>query len=344
MQLPSLGKISPEVFEKVILPQLGAKASEIIVGPQSGVDCSVLDFGDKVLVFETDPVYIAPQLGMELASWFAVHILASDVSVMGAKPKYLCIDLNLPLEMTEEQLVEMWNGIHNACKNLGVSIISGHTAKYPGCNFPMLGGATMIGIADKDKFVTPKGAKPGDKIIITKGAAIEATGLLSTFFYDKVKEKIGTIADDAKKLCWQMSVVEDAQTAMSAGGVTSMHDATECGIYGALYEVAQASNAGMRVEKEKIIVRKEAKAVCELFKIDPYISISEGTLLITAKPENAGAIIEALKKKNIEASIVGDVLEKGNGMRLVESGIERELVHPTIDPFWAACSGKALEE
>jgi hydrogenase expression/formation protein HypE len=339
--MPALGKVSQEVFDRVILPNLGAPSKSIVVPPQHGVDCGVLKFGGKYLIVESDPVYVAKELGMRQAAWFAVHILASDVAVMGAKPTYLSIDLNLPLEITSREFSVMWKTISSECKKLGISIIAGHTAKYPGCSFPMVGGATMIGVADK--YITPAMAKPGDSVLITKGAAIEASGLLATFFYEKVRERIGRrTADRARALTWQMSVVEDALTAYRAGGVHAMHDATECGVYGALFEVSRASGVGMEIDKESIPVPEEALETCRLFGIDPYVSISEGTLLICARKASVPKIVRSLKRKGILCAEIGKAV-RGSGVSLREGGIARKLKHPRVDPFWAACSGDALK-
>ncbi len=70
-------------------------------------------------------------------------------------------------------------------------------------------------------------------------------------------------------------------------GVTAMHDETECGVLGGLYEIAEASKVGMIVDKDKIIVKDLVKKICELFRIDPSSSISEGTLIITVRPYRA---------------------------------------------------------
>ncbi|MFH1448295.1 MAG: AIR synthase family protein [Candidatus Micrarchaeota archaeon] len=337
MQMPSLGKVSRETFDTVILPNLGASSGSIVVPPQHGVDCGVVKFGKKYLVIESDPVYVAKELGMKNAAWFAIHILASDVAVMGAKPTYLSIDLNLPLEMTANEFKKMWKAMSSECKKLEVSIVAGHTAKYPGCNFPMIGGATMIGVADR--YITPGMAKPGDSVIITKGAAIEATGLLASFFYDGVKERVGKqTADKARELTWKMSVVEDALTAFKVEGVHAMHDATECGVYGALFEIANASRVGIEIEKNKIPVPQEVEAVCDVFKIDPYVSISEGTLIICAKELNAEAIMRALKKKKIVCAEIGRVTKK-KGVVLREGGKTKPIMCPRVDPFWTACAG-----
>ncbi len=340
--LPEIGKISPEIFDELIYTKLGKKDKSILVGPQHGVDIGVIDLGGgKVMATTTDPVFIVPEYGWERAAWFAIHILVSDVVTSGLKPNYLCIDLNLPLSIKKQELTTMWNVINRECDKMGISIISGHTAKYEGCNYPMVGGATVMAIGDKDKYITPRDAKPGDKIIITKGAAIEATGIFAVAFQEKIKNIFGNdFAKKAEEIFYKMSVVDDALIAASVGvrekGVTTMHDATECGIWGGLYEIAQASETGMRIEKEKIIVLPETRAICEQFNMDPYSSISEGTLLITAKADKADDIVKKLEQNNIHASIVGDVMEKSRGINIIEDGMEKKLEHPRIDPFWVA--------
>ena len=137
-----------------------------------------------------------------------------------------------------------------------------------------------------------------------------------------------------------MSVVEDALTAVSVGvrdnGVTAMHDATECGIWGGLYEIAQAAGLGVTVEMEKIVVEDCVKEICPYFGIDPYASISEGTLIISCRPHKAGDIVDALKKKGVNASIVGELTQADKGMVLTRNGKAGRLVHPVVDPFWRA--------
>ncbi|MBP2669494.1 MAG: hydrogenase expression/formation protein HypE, partial [Deltaproteobacteria bacterium] len=299
-QMPEIGKVSSEIFEEIILPQLGRKHPEILVGPQHGVDVGVVDLGNgQVMVTTTDPIFVVPPYGWERSGWFAVHILASDAATSGIRPRYITMDLNLPLSMTRESFEAMWTVMHRECDKIGMAVISGHTGRYEGCEYPMIGGATVIGIGPKDRYVTPNMARPGDVVIITKGAAIEAAGLFAVTFPQRVAQRYGeSAAREAEKIFWQMSVVEDALTAVEAGvreaGVTAMHDATECGVWGGLVEVAQASGVGMTIDKDKIIVQDAVRMVCELFGLDPYSSISEGTLIITCRPQKAHEVIRRL--------------------------------------------------
>lgn len=340
-EMPEIGKISPEIFNELIFPRLGARSDKIIVGPQHGVDVGIVEIGGKAVSFTTDPVFIVPEYGWERAAWFAIHIIASDSVTSGLKPAFLSIDLNLPMEMTKAQLEIMWETMHRECEKLGIAVVTGHTARYEGCHYPMVGGATMVGVGEMDAYVNPKFCRAGDRIIITKGPAIEATGILVTMFPQIIEKELGSeLGRKAQETFYKMSVVEDALTAVSVGvrenGVTAMHDATECGVWGGLYELAQAAGLGARVEKEKIVVEESIAGVCRFFGIDPYASISEGTLIIACKEHRAEKVVEALTAKGIKSSIVGELTHLEKGMVLVEQGKEKKLEHPIVDPFWRA--------
>ena len=343
-KMPEIGKISPEIFNELIFPRLGAKSTNILVGPQHGVDVGIVEIGGKAVSFTCDPVFIVPEYGWERAAWFAIHILASDSVTCGLKPKFLSIDLNLPMEMTKEQLTLMWDTMHRECERLGISVITGHTARYENCHYPMVGGATIVGIGEKNEYVTPKMAKAGDKIIITKGPAIETTGIFAAMFPRLIEEQFGhDFSQRAQQIFYKMSVVEDAMTAVSVGvrqnGITAMHDATECGVWGGLYEIAQAAGLGVRVEKEQIVVEDCVVEVCSYFDIDPYASISEGTLIIACSEHKAEEVVEVLSQKGIKSSIVGELTGQKNGMVLISEGAEGKLEHPIVDPFWTAFYG-----
>jgi len=334
-KLPELGKIHPEFFNRVIYPRLGRKDPSVIVKPQHGVDFGVIDIGaGNVMVLSTDPFYMAKELGIEKAAWFAVHILASDVAVSGIRPRYLAVDLNLPPEMTEDELTRMWDTVHKECEKLGIAVVTGHTARYAGCSYPMVGGATVFGIDRRSRLIKPK-VNVGDAIIVSKGPAIETTGLMSAYFPKFLEAKYGAaFVRKAQDVYYQMSTVKDAMAASRVKGVTAMHDATECGVFGGLFEMASHSDVGMNIYKEDIAIQDAVKKTCECFDIDPYIAISEGTLLATAKKKSARAVIKALEDEGIPANIVGEAVPSRDGISVVSGGKKKKLEHPRIDPFW----------
>ncbi len=340
-ELPTIGKISPEIFHELIFPRLGAKDEKVLVGPRHGTDAGIIEIGGQAVSVTTDPVFIVPEYGWERAAWFAVHILASDSATCGLKPRYMCIDLNLPMEITKEQLTAVWETMHLECKKMGIAIVTGHTARYENCHYPMVGGATVIGVGEMDKYVSPDFIKPGDKIIITKGPAIEATGIMATMFPAFIEQSLGkNMTQKVQEIFYKMSVVTEAMTAVSVGvrddGVSAMHDATECGIWGGLYEMAEAAGLGVKVDQDRIVMEPGVAEVCRTFGIDPYSSISEGSLIIACRPHKADEVTKLIQKQGIRASVVGEFTPKEEGMVLLRGGNPRPLVHPIVDPFWKA--------
>jgi hydrogenase expression/formation protein HypE len=349
MAEPRLGKATAELFDQVILRRLGAKDPDVLVGPEHGVDIGVVRVADGVaLALTADPVFVVPAYGWERAAWFAVHILASDAATSGLSLRWMAVDLNLPPEVTDEELTALWDAFHRTCRDIGIAVVTGHTARYEGCAWPMVGGAVCMAAGPEDRYVTPKMARPGDAIVVTKGAGIEATALFAATFPERLARNLGEdVVKAADALFERMTVVPEAAVAREFGlrgeGVTSMHDATEGGVLGGLTEVASASGVGIRVEQARIPLRPEVRAVCEHAGMDPYTSISEGTLICTVVPGRADAFVSALVEAGIDAAVVGQVMEAGQGAVLVTDRGDEPLEHPGLDPFWGAF-GRWAEE
>jgi len=343
------GKATAELFEQVILRRLGAPDPDVLVGPMHGVDVGVVRVADGVaLALTTDPVFVVPAYGWERAAWFAVHILASDAATSGLPLRWMTVDLNLPPEIDDDGLTALWDAFSRACADLGIAIVTGHTARYDGCAWPMVGGATCLASGSADAYVTPAMARPGDRVVVTKGAAIEATALFAATFPDRLAAGVGEdVVSRADALFELMTVVPEARVAAEFGlrdrGVTSMHDATEGGVLGGLLEVATASEVGMRIELDAIPVRPEVGAVCDHVGIDPYTSISEGTLIATVSDAFAEGFLAALGRRGIDAAIVGRVTDPSEGRVLVGADGESPLEHPGLDPFWGAFGAWASE-
>jgi len=328
--MSELGKVDRDFFDEYIYPNLGADRDDVRLGPRHGVDFGVVDVGERAVVMASDPVFVMPSLGFERAAWFAFHILMSDVAVSGLPPTHLSVDFNLPPEITNEEFRTVWETFDAEARDLGVSVVTGHTGRYAGCNYPMVGGATAVSVGDFDDLVRPDGAGVGDRIVVTKGPAIEATGLLSIQFESLMADELDAATiDDATDRFYDMSPVRDALTAAAAGPVTAMHDATECGIYGGLYEMARAAGVGVELETDRVPVQPGVAEACEFFDIDPWVSISEGTLLAAVDPDGVDDVLAALEAEGIPAADAGEVTD---GSGLVVDG--EPTAHPGVDPFW----------
>jgi hydrogenase maturation factor len=334
-KLPELGKASRDFFDRVIYPRLGARDPKIVIGPKHGVDYGVIRVGNQYLAMSTDPFFIVPSFGFSRAAWFGFHIIFCDVAVSGLKPRYLTIDLNLPPEMKESELEEVWDTVHREAREYGISVVTGHTARYTGCNYPMVGGATSIAVGAKKDLRGPFRVKSGDQVVITKGPAIETTGLLAVLFPDRF---IAAGGDDFQKeaaaVFSQMSVMDDCAVAREFPGVHAMHDATECGVWGGLSEMSQAGRYGLRVNEDLIPVLPVVKKTAELFQFDPFCAISEGTLIAVVDRKDAAGLAAAFKKKGITSAVVGEVVPEKEGQKIIRGGEQRVLKHPEVDPYW----------
>jgi hydrogenase expression/formation protein HypE len=334
-----IGKIDVDTFSKFLLKRLGHEDETVIVPPLTGVDAGVIDIGnDNVLVVAEDPIFTIPKLPLEMFGWYTVHIGASDVAVMGVKPRYMTYTLLMPPETSDRDFRIIVDSIHKTATELEIAIVGGHTGYYPGFVAPTIGGITVFSVADKDSFVTPAGARPGNHVILTKGPAIETAAILSVVREKELLENNpSSLINKAKNLSKEMTVVKDALTAMEAGGVTAMHDATEGGVIGGLFEIANASRVGMEIDESLFIYPDEVRVVCETFGIDPVAAIAEGSLLITVKRDYSEKVLQQLKDQGIDASIIGEATADPHKRNLKRvDGTSVPLSIPEQDPFWPA--------
>jgi hydrogenase expression/formation protein HypE len=334
-----IGKIDQETFRRYLAGRLGKRDPTVIVPPLAGVDAGVVDAGGgRVLVIAEDPIFTMPGLPLEMFGRFTVHIGASDVAVMGVKPRYMTYSLLMPPESGVRELKAIVDSIHETAVSLGIAVVGGHTGFYPGLSAPLIGGITVFAFAKKGAYVTPAGARPGDAVILTKGPAIETAGLLSVLREKELAGKYpGRLIRKAQALCRKITVVEDALTAMKAGGVTAMHDATEGGVIGGLFEMADAGGVGMDIYENLMIDPPEVHMVCEAFGIDPLCAIAEGSLLLTAKAAFVPKILRRLARAGIPASVIGTVLKDARKRTIRRrDGSVVPLAIPEQDPFWPA--------
>lgn len=335
-----IGKLDPSVLKEVVFRHIGRRDTRVILGPQIGEDASVIDFGEKNLVVHSDPITGA----VENVGWLAVNICTNDIATRGVPPRWILTVLLLPENLTLTAVHTIMKQIDKAAKQLGVSLVGGHSEVTSAVEHPVI-ITTAVGETKDKKFVRSSEAKIGDTLILTKGAAIEGTAILASELADSLEHKIGKkTVEKAKGFIQMTSVVEDALTAMEVGGVHAMHDATEGGVAGAIQEIAWASNSGALVHEDRIPVLAETKAICEALGIDPLRTISSGTLLISAAPESAEKIITALEEKNIRASEIGNTVPKRQGICVIrKDGTRLNLRKPVKEQLWIALKRAALK-
>ena len=337
------GKVSISDLTREILPHLGAPRPEVLVGPGPGVDAAVVRCGPaRVLAATSDPLSLIPGLGPDLSARLACHLLASDLWTSGIPPAWVLVDLTLPAAMSDADLGLYWRAMSDEWAALGVAVIGGHTGRYPGGGFPIVGSAALLGIGDEGRTVGASFVAPGDVVIVTKGCAMEVAYIAARAFPERLA---GYLEPEGVALAGsstaRVSVVADCRAALRVGvrdrGVTSLHDATEGGVVGGLVELARATGHDLRIEQARLPLPEECRAACAMFDIDPYVSVSEGALIATVRPGSAEAVIAALAEESIPAVVVGEVMRGHAALWLTGlDGKIRKLDEVPADPYWSA--------
>ena len=307
-----------------------------------GLDNAIISVGPgRVMVVTADPLSIIPSLGMVDSAWLTVHELASDLTTSAVAPQFAVLDYNLPPSLSPEDFERYAVAVSEECKRLGISIVGGHTGRYPGSGFSIVGGGMMMAISGDDEYVTPRMIGEGDDIIMTKGAAIEATAVLSLAFPERTEEKVGgKVTRRAASYLRRCSTVEDALAASSVGvrseGVTAMHDATEGGVMGGLYELARTSGRTLRVEKERIYVSAESKAVCAAYGPGPSRDGERGDSAHSLPAEPLGRRAPAPRRQEDRRVQDRDGRQRGYlGSAWLRRGRAGAYIPPKFDPYWA---------
>jgi hydrogenase expression/formation protein HypE len=308
-----------------LLQAIPLKDKRVIVGPRIGEDAAVIEIKDRYLVVGSDPItFVSEDIG-----YYAVHINANDIAVLGAVPKWFLATLLFPEKGSSHDTIEkIFQQIVRAAEPLHISLIGGHTEIVTGIDRPIVSGH-MIGEAEKDLLVQTSGARPGDKLILTKGVCIEGASiiarergkdLLKRGFPKKVLQK-------AKDLIYDpgISVVNEALIVTKKDGVTSMHDPTEGGLAMGCYEIARAADVGMIIFEENVPVLGEAKMLCREYGLDPLGTIASGALLLTVKADKFDDVLSVYEKNGISACLIGEITDKKRGVVLESGGRAKEM-------------------
>ncbi len=316
----NLGKVPEAVLKRSVLNQIGHRREEVLVGPAIGEDCSVLAVAeDEVLVLSTDPITGTVQ---DIGT-FAVHITANDIASNGAEVIGIMLTVLLPEGTEEEELRAAMQDMETACRQLNIEIIGGHTEITKAVRQPII-TVTGVGKMKRNAMIGTAGARPGQEIVMTKWAGLEGTAIIAAAKEEELRAKYSqSFLDGAKKMIDYISVVPEAMIARECK-VTSMHDVTEGGIFGALWEIGAASKVGMEIDLKKILLKQETVEICEFYDINPYMLISSGCMLIVT--DQANYLVDRLNAEGIAAAVIGRVTE-GND-RVIINGEEKRFLEP----------------
>ena len=296
------GKLSSENLQEMIIDRIKKVGDDVLIRPGVGEDCSALSFGEYACVLSTDPITgAASEIGR-----LAVHINCNDIASSGVKPIALMLTILVPPETSQDELNMIMDQASNEAYKLGVDIIGGHTEITSAVNRPLV-SATAIGKQVKDRLVTSSGSKVNDKLILTKNVALEGTGILAFDKADELKSILSqSEIDQAQAMLDNISVIPEGLIA-GEYGVSAMHDVTEGGVLGAVWEMCEASGLGCLIEDSALPVETVTRKICAHFNIDPYKLISSGCMLITVNEDRSEGLMKRFEEEGIPASIIGEM-------------------------------------
>jgi hydrogenase maturation factor len=323
-----IGKLKESVLKRSVIKQLHVKRPEVGNGPGIGEDCATLQVGpDEEIVMSTDPITgTASDIG-ELA----VTVSINDLASAGAEPIGILLTVLLTPRMREAKLKAIMEQVDNACKRYNVQVMGGHTEVTEAVNQPLI-SVTAVGKVKKGCMVSTGGAKPDMDIVITKWIGLEGTSIIAKDHEEELLTRLPQgLIDTAKGFDQYLSVLPESRVAVEHG-VAAMHDITEGGIFGALWEMGEASGVGIDVDLKAIPVKQETIEVCEFFGINPYELISSGSMLIATNDGNG--LVRKLADTGVAAAIIGKS-NSSNDKRVISGDEVRFLEPPKADALYS---------
>ena len=322
-----IGKVSETILKRSIFKQIRTKRDEVLLGAGVGEDCAAikLDAGE-VFMISTDPITGT----VKDVGTLAVQVTINDLASSGAEPVGIMLTVLLPEKITEEDIKKMMEQVEEACAKANVQVMGGHTEVTKAVNQPVI-SVTGVGKAREGRLISTAGAKAGQDILVTKWIGIEGTSIIAKEKEKELKTRFSkSFVETAKGFEQYLSVLPEASIAAEFG-ISAMHDVTEGGIYGALWELAEASGVGLEIDLKAIPVRQETVEICEYFGLNPYYLISSGCMLMAG--ERGHDLVRELKKAGIPAAVIGKTVE-GKARRILNGEDEAFLERPRTDELY----------
>jgi hydrogenase maturation factor/beta-phosphoglucomutase-like phosphatase (HAD superfamily) len=284
----------------------------IIINPGVGEDTAAVDVGpEEVLVLKSDPITFAT----DSIGQYAVLINANDIATSGAKPRWLLTTLLFPPGVTASEIRQVIGELKTFCKKWDITLCGGHTEITDAVTRPVVTGM-MAGTVGRRHLIDKQNMAPGDRVLLTKGVAVEGTAIIAREFGDLLK-RLGmkdSEIDSGRRFLANISIITEAQLAAQFEATSAMHDVTEGGLATALEELSIAGEHQIKIMVDTIPVYAQTRKICQLLDIDPLGLIGSGSLLICCRKAACRDLIKTINKAGIDVTCIGEVLQPGQGI------------------------------
>jgi hydrogenase expression/formation protein HypE len=323
------GKLNNKLLKDIVFRHIRHRRPEVLTRPGIGEDCAVVDFGPYECVLSTDPITAAAAQAGPLA----IHVSCNDIASNGVAPLGVLLAVLLPEGTREAEVREIMRQAAEAAEELDVEIIGGHTEITAAVTKPVI-ISTAIGRAEKGASQSVKGMRPGDSLLLTKQAGLEGTGILASDFKQRLTGVLSEAElSEAASMLSRVSVVREGVIAGRIG-TAGMHDVTEGGVLGAVFEMCEISGTGAEIWEDAIPVAAVTRKLCAHFGIDSLRLISSGSMLIAARPSEKDALLSAIRAAGVEIACIGVVRERDAGVCTVRDGARRPVDPPGADEIY----------
>ncbi len=317
------GKISEPILKRSVLKKISYKSKAVISRAAVGHDSAVIapDKDGRMLVTATATVVAKRDYHHNRAFIKAVN----NVAAVGAAPAYAQISIVLPEGMREIKLKMLMDEMGELAAAMKIHITGGHTSVSDAVTKPVV-TVTITGYASEDSCICKykEAVKPGYDIVMTKAAGLEGTALLAEEHEEEFLRRFTSLyINNAKAFINEISIVNEAAVAIKHG-VAAMHDMSEGGVFGALWELGEAGNHGLKVDLRKINIRQETIELTNHLNINPYLMPSAGSLLIVT--QDGLGLVSKLEEEGIPAYIIGKITEDND--RVIVNEDEKRFLEP----------------
>lgn len=324
------GKLDNEVLEHSVLSKIKSNSGDILLGPGVGEDCGAIRFGSEACVVTTDPITGATKGSGKLS----VHVSCNDLASSGAEPTALTVTILAPTHATLEEIEAMMEEISEAAAEIGVSVIGGHTEVTSAVTRMVL-SVTALGRVPVDELISTAGAMPGDWIYMSKSAALEGTVIIAAEKSDQLEANFSQEEiEELEVLQKSLSVLKEGRIGRTAG-VSAMHDVTEGGTLGAIWEVCEASGTGCTIWGSEIVIAGVTQKLAEIFEFNPLNMIGSGSMLMTISPEKAQKLEAVAMRESVPLRRIGVIEQDPALRRLIGEDVEIVTIgKPDVDPLY----------
>jgi hydrogenase maturation factor len=302
----------------------GARSDAVVTPPKAGLDFAAVRLGSGYMVVSADPITgVSKDIGH-----YAINVSANDVATSGNRPQFAESVVLLPEDSSVENVRNVARQMHIAARNLGITIVGGHTEVTPSLGFPIV-VATVFSFVER--YVSSGDARAGDIIMMTKSAGLEGSVALAQ--HSNLRRRVpARVILRARGFRVRMSVVEDSVTAFQTGFVSAMHDCTEGGVLGAVFEMSLASGLGFVLREEAVPVANETRLICRALSLDPLKLIGSGSVLLSVKKGKEAQVAKALATV-CRVTVIGEFTEKSR-ILIKKDGGEEAVSSAPEDELW----------